>query len=329
MRTASRWGLVAAGLLVGLLAGEIVLVICGIPRGSNQVRHFSRWAQEDPVLGWRNRPGTWPVDLESRPMTLLPDGSRQTVPKASGATNVVVMAGCSFMQGYGVRDEETVASQLQRQFPGTRLVNRATAGYGTVQVCLALRQWLEQSPSPPACVIYGFLDHHELRNVADMEWIRGLRSYSRGHLVPPHVWLDGRGQWQWRPYESRNLLGLARASRLAHLVEDAQMSRVFAGRSGQMTAATEFALRALRDLCRQHHAELVVVHLFGSAEKTAHYERFCREEKIHFLNARPDINWQEMRWWIHQGDETSHPNERVHKLWADSIAAFLQQHGLR
>ena len=162
---AALWSLtiaLTAALVLGL--GEAIARMAHARAFSISAAQYIGWAMPDPVLGWRNNPGVHPADEGAHePMTILADGSRATGTPAGAGTTVLIV-GCSFAEGYGVRDDETFAWKLQQRFPQLRIRDFGVPGYGTYQSLVLLREAMAQGIQP-ALVIYGFLPFHADRNV--------------------------------------------------------------------------------------------------------------------------------------------------------------------
>lgn len=142
--THPRWGarvaLIFGGILLGALAGEVVARAVGFefrPHMRNRVY----FAEPDPLLGWRNRPGlagpyggdeflTW--------VTINPDGQRgpsHPFARVAGKRRIAVL-GDSQTWGDGVADDETFIALLDGG--DTELLSFATPGWGTDQQLLVL-----------------------------------------------------------------------------------------------------------------------------------------------------------------------------------------------
>lgn len=169
-------------------AAEIVCRIAGVRPFRVTAREYIGWAKPDPTLGWRNNPGAHPADEGPHElMTILPDGSRDTGTPANATRRPIVIVGCSFAEGYGVRDDETFAWKLQQRFPATPIRDFGTPGYGTWQSLLLLRELIQQRGMHPAAVIYGFLPMHAERNVLTDLMLEAFRSFGGQRFSPPRV----------------------------------------------------------------------------------------------------------------------------------------------
>ena len=68
--------------------------------------------------------------------------------------------------------------------------NYGVGGYGTFQSFLKLKQLLKQNDQIKF-IFYGYVEHHDLRNIAQDSWLKMLYQYSkRGAIDLPFVTLD-------------------------------------------------------------------------------------------------------------------------------------------
>jgi hypothetical protein len=174
------------------------------------------WAVRDPLFGWKNKLGTDKVG--SSAMTFWSDHSRATGPKETPRSPDIVFVGCSFTQGYGLNDDETMAWQVQAAHPDLVIKNFGTGGYGAYQALLMIEDIFRQ-PQVPKLVIFDFFYWHTVRDIAPFQWVRGFRD-KRGEVVaPPYMLGDGSehapifyGPW---PLEERS--SFVSMARLAYL----------------------------------------------------------------------------------------------------------------
>ncbi|MEI8012978.1 MAG: hypothetical protein WCI27_10975 [Candidatus Omnitrophota bacterium] len=155
----------------------------------------------DPVLGWRNKVGVytqWPKnwdDGKELKMTIWPGGLRATAPARVKKDRQIILLGCSFIQGWALRDEDTMAWKLQERFPEVEFLNYGTCGYGTYQSLLLLEEYLKDCPRPPAVVVYGLCDFHRDRNVAHLDFLRIVARCGQGldRAQLPYCFIDKQG----------------------------------------------------------------------------------------------------------------------------------------
>jgi hypothetical protein len=318
--------LVASALAITV--GELLLrrAVMGPFRAIGVGREEPVTSQPDPVLGWSAKPGrhVMPAQLRGGPsttMTILPDGSRAAAPRPPDGDRLAVV-GCSYSQGWGVNDEDTFAWKLQERFPTLRIGNFATAGFGTLQSLLMLER-LFASPDPPRVVIYGMIEHHETRNIADPYWQLTLAVLAReGQIETPYATLAPDGSLLRHPPEGyphwplRDQLGLV--SQLEFRYTSWRRLR----RVPQARGVTEQLLLDMDRTCTQHGAQLLVALLgFDHEDVQAHYARFLREHGVAVADCAvpltPDL----------KVPLDSHPNARMHTRYADCIGAAMRERG--
>ena len=273
------------------------------------------WALEDPELGWTNRPGTGHPDEPGRiPMHFWPDGERVSAPAPDKpAARRVLLLGCSFTEGFGVRDDETFAWRLNALHPDVRFENRGVAGYGTYQSLLLLERLLRESRGrPPDLVVYAFIGDHTKRNVAAYKWIRNLRD-SRGlYSVPPHVSLEGDGL-------SSHAAGridrwpLERHSYLVTLLHDAWLRQRLSDRDQQMTLATNRLLERMAREVEEAGSRLLVAQLDDLPPETL---AFLAERRIATVDCSEPRYKSDPKYRV---GGVGHPSGLRHALWAECL----------
>ena len=301
---------------------------------NGQQLHLKRWARPDPVLGWTANPGIWEVDCEQRPMTILDNATRKTCFQPGASKNILIVGG-SWIQGYGVRDEETCASQLQQRFSSVNFVNLATAGYGNYQSYLATKSFLEKSGAESvSMVILAVAEHSSVRDVADYAWIRSLLTYSGTHFIPPRIAPGPKNlsdaPWLEYPPESPNLWRLADKLDIVLCLQE--MLMCFKTRNRYATYGDKAATQVIGWLwpyLKERGVELVVIDLFGAERVDKELGAYCRTNGLPYLRARGDIPDNDPEWYLHRGKCKGHPNEKYQGLWAATLGDYLAGQGLR
>jgi hypothetical protein len=327
---AKRWRLAAAtlavGVALGLGAAELALRLAGrapwhpLPPRPNEPVMF----EPDPELGWRSRPGRLdvPASEAGAPpvrLTNLPDGSRTTGPGPEAPAPRLALLGCSFVQGWGVSDEETFAFALQRRWPELRVANFGTGGYGTLQSLLLLERLLA-GPDPPRAVVYGLVFLHEDRNVATADWLYSLAlTASRGNGRTPFASLSAGGELRLHPPAAYPLWPLHERLAVVAFAQDLAARASARRRSGQARAVTQRLVLELAAASRRRGAAFAVALLWMDDAARAEYSEFLRRSRITGLDCVRDLPLERRV----PGD--GHPNAEQHALWAACVGDGVEQ----
>jgi len=280
----------------------------------------------DPILGWKNKPGhyNYPAYNKTGPnieVTFLNDNSRATSTNQTrddGAKSVVI-AGCSFTEGWAVSDSETYAWKLQERFPEAKFYNYGTAAYSAYQSLLMLERELPRIKSP-AAVIYGFTFYQESRNVATAEWLWFVSSYShRAHMYLPYVTVDPNGGLIRHAPETYAAFPFREQSALAAFSEGTYMMFKTRGRLEQNRLATEKIFLEMQKLVNSYGAKLIVVLLDGSVARRYFYRTFFDINGITNIDCSFDMT-EEFR-----VPGEGHPNGRTHSVWTKCIGNRLRE----
>jgi hypothetical protein len=234
------------------------------------------------------------------------------------------LIGGSFAQGWAVSDADTYAWRMSEAFPEVEWLNYGTGGYGTYQSLLALRRHLARADARTALVIYGFIDHHEGRNVASPAWLRGLaRSAEKFAVHLPYVTLDPEGGIREHPPSAYPDWPAKRRSALFALLEERLYAARTSWRKTQARDATRALLREIRREARAHGARLLVVVLTKSPpRKRESYRQFFEREGFGAIECwHPEQNKMLVPGY-------GHPNARANRHWAECTENAIRRRGL-
>ena len=315
--------------VVVLAASSLLsLVLCELAFRATGARPYesaasSDWSEPDPIRGWRPRDGTYRLDVEQRLATIR-EGVRFT-PGGSETENapVLLLIGCSYTMGYGVRDDETFAALLQESLPHLRIVNLGTGGYGTHQSLLALEQYLDDHPDrPPAAVIYGYLEHHEIRNVAEPDWVLSLQTAGGLACVPPHTVRHPEGGFERRPMHVHRAWPFAGTSAIVHRIQRRLLVRQLPARTQMRRTVLEHLVAQMQELCSDAGTRLLVFGLRGDLGANPRHLHGARDS----LRRRGDPEAADPGAHLpRERDRSGHPNERVHRRWAQELERFIAE----
>jgi hypothetical protein len=333
--------LILGSTLITIAALEIGCRQFGIEpmRRINSYFAADGWAREDNEIGWVNKPGS--ARLGSVTMTFNRDGSRVT--GATGDADII-MIGCSFTQGHGVNDADTMAWRLHATHPRIAISNFAVAGYGTLQSYLELKRILDRDPAPKL-VIYNFFYWHTIRDIAPVQWVRLFRDPSGRFLAPPRTMpVDGklvdRPTTKYRRWPLEDQSSLVSLAKLAYLGWHHPSS---IDRNADILVATGL-LNRMQKLVAAHHSRLLVtvldpwwpnesdphvrewIPIFHPARDAAPAIRqflleSARRGELEFLEcAKPGETLATPDYEIPGGH---HPNARANAAWAACIDQWL------
>jgi hypothetical protein len=317
--------LAATAASVGLCEG--LLRLGGVAPWPTPPPSEAAMYEPDPELGWRHRPGEHhqpPYAPEGTPITttFLADGSRLTGPPPASPAGTILLVGDSFTVGWAVSDDETYAWRLQARFPHAAVVNRAAAGYGTLQALIVLERTLPRLPRP-AIVLYGFLGHHEERNVATADWLEILATQSAsGNTHVPYATLGPDDTLIRHPPTGYPDLPLRRRAAFVALLERGWVRLTATGRAAARRPVTERLLLAMRDLTAREGVPFAVVLLTASLEAGEHYVRFLPEHGVDLFDCAIPVGPA-----LRVPGEI-HPNGILHAMYAECVATNLAQRNL-
>lgn len=310
--------------LLALLAGEGLLRAMGrTPVAAVGFRPGQPSMYEaDAELGWRLRAGEHVHGARDRlapsvRVTVGADNTRSTGAAPSDAEGTLLTVGCSFTEGVLLDDEDTWPAHLQRALPDLRVVNCGVAGHGTYQTLLRTRRELA-ARDDVRIVVYGFIQHHEQRNVATAGWLSRITLHYE--MAPlPFVSLNADGSLARHPPDRWTTLPLRSRSALVAVVESLWMRITRAGRADDARPVTEALLLELDATCRARGATLLVAVLQADEEARAHYGAFLAEHGI----ATTDVvlPWREG----HTGRDGIHPSALLCGEWVERLAPAVER----
>ena len=316
---------VAAKVVLTLALTETLVRLAGVAPWRHHEFPRAVVRPLDPEFGWRNAPGHHriPSFTEGAPpisLEFMDDGSRVTGPPRSGVRRKLLLLGGSWTQGAGVPDAGTFAWRLQQRFLSFEVVNHGTAGYGTYQSLLLLEREIREVA--PALVLYGFIDHHVMRNVANPVWVYMLAVYGRtGQPSPgvPYVTLGSDGALERHAPASHPHWPLREWLATVNQLQNAWAKARGRARVAQAEEVTRRLLLEMRSTAESAGARFAVVLLHFNTDAKLDYQDFLAANGISAIDC--DLPFPvSMRI---PGDV--HPNADMHRVIGDCIADALER----
>ena len=301
-------------LLIGLAGAEGILWFGGYP-GWWQTLHISRDDSEyapDPQLGWKNREGQFDmVDPERNTpfrYTNWSQGRRATADREPDRRPCrrVLFFGDSYVQGYGLSNQQTFAWIVQKNHPELAISNFGTADYGTYQSYLAIAKYVRG----PCSVFYLFNTFHEGRNVAEPDWVRIVKQPPPGLFFPYADLSDG--MLRAEPVSGRD--GMAGQPLAAHVP---RWPRIIIGgastlpRMRNKRSVTETILAKMNQTVSAAGGRFTIIFFDMTPDQRRDYREFARSHGIRFIDCdHPEMTDKRLR--LSDG----HPNEELNRLLA-------------
>ena len=267
-------------------------------------------------LGWKPKEGVyifppWSEKGKYTKLTVLKDGNRYNGELSTYDGEVLVIGG-SATQGWAVDDQETFSWFLQKKLENLKVNNYGVGAYGTYQSLLLLENIIENKNTK--YVIYGFIKHHEVRNIAHGSWLYLLTRYSRrGFLAMPYASLDQENRLvKNSPVQYINL-PFREQSALVAKIEKKIMKMKSVLRDGSKTRITQEILLEMKKISEINKSEFVFVFLETNPRILNLYSNFLKKNNISFINC----SYPEKKEYLVENE--GHPNEKLHNLWANCI----------
>jgi hypothetical protein len=320
-------------LLLSVVAAEVTVRLAGISPVPQPpaVASESLLYIEDQQLGWYNRPRIKQavVTTVGRPHTItsLENGARATSNSPTSRRNDirrdVIFIGCSFTHGFGLNDDETYAWKVQAARPDWNVHNFGVNGYGTCQAYMLLKRFFERDKWHKPVVIYGFIDDHEDRNVADYNWHYELsRLSSTGNASLPSCMLDSSGSVVFNALRPYPQFPLRHTLATISVLETVYLKFAGASLAGQKRPITEQLLIEMEAFVRAQSGQLGVL-LFDAGGRSSRYREFLERRKIRVVNL--NRSGRNIAGPLTQSD--GHPNGKMADLIAASVVEFVDSLG--
>ncbi len=311
------------GLAVAMVLAEAILRMMGYPHTGTPYPNEPTMLEPHAVRGWRNKPGIYRYPAYRSGdtpilMTILRDGRRRSIDAARSSGPKIVLVGGSFVQGWAVSDDDTFAWELQQHFSGFEIVNFGNAGYGTYQSLLLLEEILPRL-GDVSLVVYGYFDHHDIRNVGTSAWLASLsRNRRRGHVQVPFVRMNDDELRRFPPASYAGLPLYERSALMAFLDDFLIPIR---DRPLVPTGApvTNSLLIQLRELTARHSARFAIAMLSAAPTRRASLKAYAQEQNLHMFDCHVERTTE------YRVPGERHPNAKLHTLWADCLVPPIER----
>ena len=320
-----KLSLILLSFVFSLILVELFLRILGFTPWTYVSSQNQKMFAFDQNIGWKSKQGVYDVIASEEYkiktiLTILGDKSRYSG-KSSSDKEIIIIGG-SFTQGWGVNDNETYAYKLQKKLKNFSIKNYGQSGYSGVQSYLLLKELLEKQKNPKL-IIYGFIDHHEYRNVARGEWLELLLKYSKkGHAHSPKVpFATVNKKKELTFHKPLGYLQLPLRDKLSSipLIEKTVMKHTTKRRKKQQKEVARQIFLKMNDISQEFNSKFLMVNLKSNIKE---YEDFFKKNNINFV----DCNLPLTNNYLIKGDY--HPNGRAHSAYTKCINDYIDKEKL-
>jgi|TARA_B100001093_G_C26756149_1_gene983498 hypothetical protein len=280
----------------------------------------------DPKLGWVPKEGKYSFNAFSPEgnkfeINILPDSSRKVsfYKKDNKEKEQIIFLGGSVTLGWGVNDEQTFISQLQKRTKNYKIKNYSAGGYGTYQSYLRLEEILKVN-NKIKTVIISFLPDHEIRNIGSEFWLRTLSKHSRrGYVSLPYASINEKGDLLRKDPITYFRMPLMNHLSVANKVSKKIMQSRLKGNEKNATIVTKAIFESTKDLLENKNIELVVLSLAENSKDLIPYIKIFEKKGINYINC----NIKQTEDLTIKGD--GHPNQKMHFLYSECIDQKLKK----
>ena len=272
----------------------------------------------DENLGWSPKIGQhifkpWSEDGKITKLTINNDKSRFTGNNNSQKKKIIFIGG-SLTQGWAVDDLETFSSFIQNKNKEYKISNFGVGGYGGFQSLLLLEKIFDKNKDIDL-VIYGYIPHHEVRNVAAGSWMYLLNFFStRGFIKLPYASIDNENNLvRYKPIKYINLPFGSKSALIAKLEKRIMKIRSLQ-RENKKFDISKAIIKEMNKISSENNSQfkfLVLENL--SEEKIKKYKKFLTKNDIDLINC-PIPQGQK---YVVKGE--GHPSALGHKVISECI----------
>ena len=278
-----------SSFLVILIILEVVLRTTGSqPRIDNLGREGDPIIyKNDEELGWSQKPGSylfqpWSEEGRITNLTINDDGSRYIQNQYVSKFKILFFGG-SLTQGWAVDDDETFVKYFQDLNPDFQVFNFGVGGYGGYQ-SLIYQQRITNKFKSINHIIYGFIDHHEVRNVAAGSWLYMLNEYSRrGHVNLPFGSIEN-GKLKKNSPINYIKLPFSKYSALIAKIEKRIMKFRSRNRENSQFEISKLIIEEMFKNATNNNAKFSVLILDSRDENLIKYKNYFATQNINFIH---------------------------------------------
>lgn len=283
--------------------------------------------QYEKKLGWISKQGSYVMTFDENKnpnsfITIEKKGNRFIKNSEKNEGNIIFIGG-SFTQGWGINDDQTFSSLIKKNFKDYNVYNFGQSGYGGVQSLLLLENIIKKIEKPKL-IIYGFIEHHEQRNVARSTWLETLLRYSkRGHDHKPKIpYATINKDNQLIIHEPKGYIEfwLREKSSLILILEKFTNKQINRQRKKYQDLVTKQIFIEMKKIADENNSNFLIVNLyFSNKDNEKNYEVFINEKNLNYTNC--NLNLDKSLLILND----FHPNHKANELYRKCIKDYIEK----
>jgi hypothetical protein len=319
--------LILFSIILSLLIIELLLRIIGFKPWNYEKTETKNQVifKFDPNIGWVSKKGIYELTINDKKKTKIKlkiqENGNRHIGNEDLQKNKIIFIGGSFTQGWGVNDNETFSYSIQKKFPDFSIYNFGQSGYGGLQSLMLLKKEIKNLKSSKL-IIYGFINHHEQRNVARSRWLEILLKYSkRGYKeIPkiPYATLNKKDELIYHKPVSYIRLPLRDKLAFITLLEKFYMKQTTKYRKNIQKNVTKKIFIEMNKISKKNQSNFLVVNLNSSND----YEKILIDNNIKFVDCGLELTADL------SVPNDFHPNVKAHSLYGACISEYIKKNKL-
>lgn len=278
----------------------------------------------DKRLGWIPKEGIhkfkpWSVQGEETSLTVNSDNSRYTGEVDENKDKIIFLGG-SITQGWAVNDDKNFPFIIQNKYPNYKVYNYGVGGYGGYQSLLKLEEIIEKKENIKL-IVYGFINHHEERNVASGKWMYILNYFSKRGLVQvPYASIDKNNRLTKHDPIKYIKLPFSDYSALTAKIEQKIMYLKSFFREKKQSDVSLKIIEKMKLMSEKKGSKFILLFLESFQDERDHkYKVFLDKSEITNIKCFPPGGKK----YIVVGD--GHPNKFAHNILANCISGKIEK----
>ena len=227
--------------------------------------------------------------------------------------------GGSITLGWGINDNQTFTSKLQKKINNLKIKNYSAGGYGTYQSFLRFENLLKEKDNIKS-VILVYVPSHAERNIGDEFWLRTLTKFSkRGYVGLPYSSTNKKRELVRHEPVKYVRTPFMESSAVSNKIAKRIMKFKLRNNEKNKFVVTNLIFAEMKRITNKNDIDLFILNISNDENAFRPYlDTFKQNEIKHFncvINRTKDLTIK--------GD--GHPNEKMHTMFSNCIHNNLKK----